>query len=164
VLDVLGIRAEPARFELPPLPGRFQLLRRTPPVVIDAAHNADSARRLAAALAAAFPGVRFTVVLGVVQGKDVAGIFRELQPVAAEFVLTHPRNPGKGSELPALQRLAAAAGSPHRTLPELVRAEQLPGGAALLFTGSFFTALIGAELFGAAAPATAMVAKVRPAG
>ncbi len=143
---------DPARFEMPALPGRFQILQESPPVVLDAAHNADSARRLAAALQTRFPGVRFTTVLGVVEGKDVEGIFTALRPVTATFVLTHPRNPGKGSELARLEQLAAAAAAPYRVAGELRRRTDFPVGEPLLFTGSFFTALIGAEGFVPAQP------------
>ncbi|MFA5205199.1 MAG: cyanophycin synthetase [Lentisphaeria bacterium] len=152
--EVLGIRPDPARFRRPRLRGRFELLRQEPPVLLDAAHNADSARRLAEALRAAWPNRPFTVVLGVVQGKDAAGIFRELRPAAAEFILTHPRNADRGSELETLEALAATAGVPYRVIPDLQSAADLPAGRPLVFTGSFFTALIGEELFNPATPGT----------
>lgn len=148
VCHVLGITPDPERFHPPRLRGRFELLRDEPPVLLDAAHNADSARRLAEALREIWPARPFTVVLGVVQGKDAAGIFRELRTVAAEFILTHPRNADRGSELATLQALAAAAGVPYQVIPDLQSAADVPVGRSLLFTGSFFTALIGEELFG----------------
>jgi len=147
VCDVLGIRPDPARFRAPALRARFELLRDEPPVLLDAAHNADSARRLAEALRETWPARPFTIVLGVVQGKDATGIFRELRTVAGEFILTHPRNADRGSELATLQTLAAAAGVPYRVIPDLQSAADLPADHPLLFTGSFFTALIGEELF-----------------
>jgi dihydrofolate synthase/folylpolyglutamate synthase len=148
---VLGVRPEPARFRMPEMPGRFQVLREAPPVVIDAAHNADSAERLVAALGQRFPGVRFVTVLGVVAGKDTAGIFRALCPVTHEFLFTHPRTTYKGSELTALTDLARAAGVAFRVAPRLASASELPASEPLLFTGSFFTASIGAELVAARA-------------
>ena len=148
VCNVLGLKPDPASFRPPRLRARFELLRDEPPILLDAAHNADSARRLAEALRETWPGRPFTIVLGVVQGKDVTGIFRELSTVAAEFILTHPRNADRGSELAALQALAAAAGVPHRVVTDLQTAADLAVGSPLLFTGSFFTALIGEELFG----------------
>ncbi len=148
VCNVLKIKPDPARFRAPALSARFELLRDEPPILLDAAHNADSARRLAEALRETWPDRPFTVVLGIVQGKDAAGIFRELRTVAGEFILTHPRNADRGSELETLQALAAAAGVPHRVIPDIQAAADLPAGRPLLFTGSFFTALIGEDLFG----------------
>lgn len=145
VLD-LDIRAQ--RFNPPTLWGRFQIMRREPPVVIDAAHNADSARRLVEAVQTVFPEHRFTVVLGVAVGKDVPGIVRELAQLDADFVLTDPLPP-KVSALDEVKQCADAQNLPVRvnrsvqTLKDLGEARHGP----LLFTGSFFTALIGFQLF-----------------
>jgi len=143
---VLGVRPCWSRFRRPYLPGRFEILRRRPPVVVDGAHNADSARRLAAALQEFFPGVRFVTVAGVAPGKDAEGILRELQAVTDTFILTNPLSP-RGSDLDAL---TAAAGRLHldvRIVPEIRSVHDLPAERPLLFTGSFFTALIGDRLF-----------------
>jgi len=75
------------------LPGRFELLRAEPPLVIDGAHNAEAAGVLAGAIAEAFGGALPTVVLGVLADKDAAGIVRALAPVAARFVCTQPDSP-----------------------------------------------------------------------
>ena len=147
VLEVLGIPASPTLFRLPALPARFERIRQTPPVVLDAAHNADSAAQLAAALLAAYPGVGFTTVLGIVAGKDVEGILAALRPVTRHFIFTNPRSSYKGSELAKLISLGTAAGVAFRVIPEIGAAGELPEREPLLFTGSFFTALIGDELF-----------------
>ncbi len=148
VMEVLRLKPRPAAFALPEMPARFECVRETPPVILDAAHNADSARRLAEALAAAYPGVKFTVVLGVVAGKDCEGIFQALRPAASEFILTNPENPQKGSELEGLRALCVKHGVPHRVLPSIGGAADLPEDEPLLFTGSFFTASAGARIFG----------------
>ena len=150
ICEVLGIVPVPARFAVPALPGRMECIRRVPLVIIDAAHNADSARRLACALNRAFPGRRFTVVLGVTKGKDAEGILSRLVPVAGEFVLTHPLTDFKGSELVGLERIARRMSVPYRRQDTLRSADELPQGADLLFTGSFYTALLGKRLFDAA--------------
>jgi dihydrofolate synthase/folylpolyglutamate synthase len=130
------------------LPARCERLRQQPLVIIDAAHNADSAQQLVASLGALYPGVRFTVVLGIVKGKDVAGIFGALAPFAEELILTNPQSRGKGSELDGLVSLAVGAGVRFRVQSEITSVDDLPRQANLLFTGSFFTALIGEKLFG----------------
>jgi dihydrofolate synthase/folylpolyglutamate synthase len=144
----LGLNPEPGAFRFPRLPGRFECLRAAPPVVIDCAHNGDSARQLVRGLESVYPGTRFTVVLGVVEGKDVDGIFAPLEAIAREFILTNPDLGHKGTELKRLKALASGSRVPYRVIPRIESRGQLPDDSALLFTGSFFTASIGARLFG----------------
>jgi len=59
-------------------PGRFEIMRREPYLVLDGAHNADSAARLAAALNDYFPGQPVTLIFGASSDKDVDGMLREL--------------------------------------------------------------------------------------
>ena len=63
-------------------PGRIQLIRRDPFVVVDAAHNEDSARRLLQTVQAHFPYERLTLVFGASEDKDLAGMARVLGPAA----------------------------------------------------------------------------------
>jgi dihydrofolate synthase / folylpolyglutamate synthase len=75
-------------------PGRFPLIRRSSPVILDGAHNPAGARALAASLEACFPGQRMTFVVGTSEDKDKAGILRALLPLAARVICAaadHPR-------------------------------------------------------------------------
>src|SRR6185295_20231908 len=74
-------------------PGRFQILRRDPLVVLDGAHNPAGARALAASLRAYFPGRPVTFVIGVLADKDARGILAALGPLAARVILTVSSNP-----------------------------------------------------------------------
>jgi dihydrofolate synthase/folylpolyglutamate synthase len=141
-----GVPECPEQFRLPELRARCEVICQSPLVVLDAAHNADSARRLVEALHQRWPQVRWTVVLGVVKGKDSAGIVRELAALGALFVLTDPHTP-RASDLPALEAAVRQAGLPAETIARLDSRDPLRGHHALLFTGSFFTALIGEKLF-----------------
>jgi dihydrofolate synthase/folylpolyglutamate synthase len=90
-------------------PGRFQLIRRAPPVIVDGAHNPAGAQALAASLAAYFPGRRGTFVIGISADKDTSGILGALVPLAERVVCTaadHPRAASPES-LAGLARLAA---------------------------------------------------------
>jgi dihydrofolate synthase / folylpolyglutamate synthase len=94
-------------------PGRFQLIRRDPPVIVDGAHNPAGAQALAASLAAYFPGRRGTLVVGISADKDKAGILRALVPLAHRVICTaadHPRAASPES-LAGLARLAAGDAS-----------------------------------------------------
>ena len=69
-------------------PGRFQILRRDPIVILDGAHNPAGARALAASLTAYFPGQALTLVLGISADKDQGGILGALAPLATRLILT----------------------------------------------------------------------------
>jgi dihydrofolate synthase/folylpolyglutamate synthase len=76
----------PARLEL------FELLfpagkRR---VLLDSAHNEDSARILVRALKEAYLYDRLTTIVGIVKGKDVRGILENLAAVSDTLIVTEP--------------------------------------------------------------------------
>jgi dihydrofolate synthase/folylpolyglutamate synthase len=73
-------------------PGRFELLPGAPPVLIDGAHNGDSAQKLAAAIAADIAPRRLLLVLGTSRDKDVAAIAAALVPCATAVILTRSRH------------------------------------------------------------------------
>jgi len=90
-------------------PGRFQLIRRAPPVIVDGAHNPAGAHALAASLAAYFPGRRGTFVVGISADKNKAGILAALVPLAERVICTaadHPRA-APPETLAEIARLAA---------------------------------------------------------
>ncbi len=58
-------------------PGRFEVLQRQPVVVVDSAHNADSAQKLRATLATWFPRPprkRLALIFGASNDKDISGM------------------------------------------------------------------------------------------
>jgi len=74
-------------------PGRLQVLQEAPLVVVDGAHNADSARRLREAVLALFPGRRVTLVFGTSVDKDIESMARELSPLGARVLVAASRHP-----------------------------------------------------------------------
>ncbi len=75
-------------------PGRFEILRSQPPIVVDSAHNRDSANRLRRTLDEYYPGMEIILVFGASEDKDVAGMFAELLPGISDLIVTksfHPR-------------------------------------------------------------------------
>jgi len=77
-------------------PARFEILQREPPVVIDSAHNRDSALRLRSTLDEYYPDRSVILVFCVLEDKDISGMLEELKP-RLEFVIAthadHPRAP-----------------------------------------------------------------------
>ncbi len=77
-------------------PARFEILRRQPPIVIDSAHNRDSARRLRETLDDYFPGIPVILIFCALEDKDIIGMLEELKPRLERVVATradHPRAP-----------------------------------------------------------------------
>ncbi len=75
-------------------PGRFEILQKQPPIVIDCAHNRDSALKLRQAIDDYFPNQRAVLVFGASEDKDIAGMFAELAPITRRVIATksfHPR-------------------------------------------------------------------------
>ncbi|HEX9031544.1 MAG TPA: Mur ligase family protein [Streptosporangiaceae bacterium] len=69
-------------------PGRLEIVRRSPVVLIDAAHNPGGMAATASALVESFGSAEVIAVLAVAGDKDVTGILNELEPVAAAVVAT----------------------------------------------------------------------------
>jgi dihydrofolate synthase/folylpolyglutamate synthase len=77
------------------VPARLELFEIERPggkrrVLLDSAHNEDSARALVRALREAYRYERLATVVGIVKGKDVRGILSNLAPVSDELIVTEP--------------------------------------------------------------------------
>jgi dihydrofolate synthase/folylpolyglutamate synthase len=69
-------------------PGRLEVVRRSPTVLVDAAHNPAGAQALAEALEETFGFTRLVGVVGVLADKDAEGILSALEPVLDHVVVT----------------------------------------------------------------------------
>ena len=74
-------------------PGRLEVLRGGPTVLVDAAHNPAGAAVLTEALREAFTFTRLVGVVGVLADKDAEGILGALEPVLDEVVITRSTSP-----------------------------------------------------------------------
>jgi dihydrofolate synthase/folylpolyglutamate synthase len=86
-------------------PGRLEVVRRSPVVVVDAAHNPHGAAATAAAIEEAFSFSSLVGVVGVMADKDVAGLLEAFEPVMTSIICTRNSTP---RALPA-ESLAAVA-------------------------------------------------------
>lgn len=69
-------------------PGRMEVVRRSPTVVLDAAHNPAGARATAEAVSEAFDFSRLIGVVGASGDKNVRGLLEAFEPIFAEVVVT----------------------------------------------------------------------------
>jgi len=77
-----------------PTPGRFETLREEPLLIIDAAHNPQSAQALAKTLSARFGSrVPATLLLGILADKDSDGIIDALSPLFTNIAVTQTSSP-----------------------------------------------------------------------
>jgi len=129
-------------FETVHWPARFEIMRHDPPVIIDSAHNRDSAQKLRLTLEDYYPGYPVVLVFGASEDKDIPGMFAELLPVVRQVVVTkstHPRaiDPAKLVEIAGHFDLQVVSSS--SVEEALVEAEmKAAGGAIILVTGSIF--------------------------
>jgi dihydrofolate synthase / folylpolyglutamate synthase len=76
-------------------PARFEVLKKEAPIIIiDSAHNRDSAMRLRETLDDYLPGKPVILVFGASEDKDIDGMLDELSPRISQVVATrsiHPR-------------------------------------------------------------------------
>jgi len=135
-------------------PGRLELVAGAPGIVLDGAHNGESAAHLREALRANFAFRRLILVLGLSQDKDAQAILRELLPPSDELVLTYSRHPRSLSDLDALAALVAPyAKAPAQRGGPVAQALQLARSLAapedlIVVTGSLFVVAEAREALG----------------
>ncbi|KRC54846.1 MULTISPECIES: bifunctional tetrahydrofolate synthase/dihydrofolate synthase [unclassified Nocardioides] len=69
-------------------PGRLEVVRRSPTIVLDAAHNPHGAAAAAAALEDSFQFDPLIGVIGVMGDKDAEGLLAAFEPVLSQIVVT----------------------------------------------------------------------------
>ena len=125
------------------------MVRSSPTVLLDAAHNPAGAGALAAALSEAFAFTRLVGVVAMLADKDVRGVLEALEPVLAEIVITQSDSP-RALSADALAAVAVEVFGADRVevaprLDDAIEAavslaeEEGLGGTGVLVTGSVVT-------------------------
>jgi dihydrofolate synthase/folylpolyglutamate synthase len=124
-------------------PARFEVLRREPPVILDSAHNVDSAQKLRQTLDDYFPTRPVILIFGASEDKNVLGMFAEWKPRLNCILATKADHP-RALEPEQLLGLAQQAGVPAEAVSPvesaLARALELSAkdSAIVLSAGSIF--------------------------
>lgn len=74
-------------------PGRFQIINRTPLVVLDGAHNEDAAKKLRKTLEMGFTNRKIIYIIGVLADKEYEKILQCMLPLADRVYTVTPDNP-----------------------------------------------------------------------
>lgn len=72
-------------------PGRLEMVRSSPRVLLDGAHNPEGAFSLRDALKNDFQYHRLILLIGIMKDKDIDSILRSLSPLANHIILTRPK-------------------------------------------------------------------------
>src|SRR5437764_10087366 len=94
-------------------PGRLEIVRRSPVIIVDAAHNPAGMAAAAEAVTEAFTFPRLVGVLAVAADKDVPPMLDQLEPVVSDLVVTRNSSP-RSMEVAKLADLAEAVFGPDR--------------------------------------------------
>ncbi len=91
--DRLGLDLVRAAFVNSSSPGRLEVVRTGPTVLVDAAHNPSGMAATVGALTEEFGFTRLVAILAVMGDKDVGGLLEELEPVVDELIVTRNSSP-----------------------------------------------------------------------
>lgn len=147
ILDIDTVRTA---FASVTSPGRLEVVRRSPTVVLDAAHNPAGARAAAEAVTEAFGFSRLIGVVGASGDKDVRGVLEAFEPIFAEVVITR-NSTERAMDVDELAGFAVEVFGAERVQVEprlddaleaaitLAEEESEYSGAGVLVTGSVIT-------------------------
>ena len=118
-------------------PSRFDIIRRDPPVVIDVAHNRESALRLRQTLDTFFPDIPVILLFCTLEDKDIAGMLAELASRVERVVATradHPRAPSADWIAQQVEKAGLPVETVTPVATALDRALELAGDEKLILT------------------------------
>jgi dihydrofolate synthase/folylpolyglutamate synthase len=125
-------------------PGRFEIIGHEPLLIIDSAHNNDSARRLRQTLDDYLPDKSVRLLFGASEDKDISGILAELMPRVEKIYATrseHPRalDPNEIADVCLeMNKPVSVINSVEEALAEASR--EVDNSTVILATGSIFIA------------------------
>ncbi len=124
--------------------GRLQIIHQgdeqTPTLLVDGAHNPDSAQKLSEALRANYQYKNLWLIMGAPKDKDIEGMLHHLLPMATGIITTTAQNPRSASpEL--ISEICAKLGKEAITTPDMASAltlawETAVTGDLICVTGS----------------------------
>ena len=125
-------------------PGRLEVLRRSPLVVVDGAHNLEAFQGLGRGVRQTFAYGKLILVLGILSDKAAENILAEILPLADRLIITKPNSP-RAANPEVLQKIVSGM------MPELPCeiSEEIPAAVdmALKQAGDEDLVLIAGSLY-----------------
>jgi dihydrofolate synthase/folylpolyglutamate synthase len=123
---------------------RFEIIQKNPLIIVDSAHNPDSATKLRRTIEDYLHGIPVLLIFGASEDKDIKGMLDQLIPIASQVIMTksiHPRaaEPGLLVELAKKYRIKTSETNSIEDAIKLGRKEA-PSNTAIVITGSIFVA------------------------
>jgi dihydrofolate synthase/folylpolyglutamate synthase len=124
-------------------PGRMQIIREHPTILLDGAHNAAAVRALARTLEKDFSYEKMILVIGIMGDKDIGALLRAIIPMSDHVLYTRPVY-SRAADPAVLMAQAPPLDVPEEAIPSLAdalkRAEALASPKDLIVVcGSLFT-------------------------
>ncbi len=125
------------------VPGRMEVVRRGPLVLLDGAHNPAAARALADAMPASFQWDTLRLIVSIMEDKDIAGVLAPLVAIADDVIVTRNDSP-RAASVEQLAVAVRALGTDAQTVPNVADAisvamERAEESDCILVTGSLYT-------------------------
>lgn len=92
------------------IPGRMEILSRRPVVLVDGAHNRDSAKHLAETVNEVFPATRRILILGILEPHSPEEIFNELKYISPDLVVVCNAPSARAVNARELEKIALSLG------------------------------------------------------
>ncbi|WP_160008645.1 bifunctional folylpolyglutamate synthase/dihydrofolate synthase [Nocardioides sp. AX2bis] len=118
-------------------PGRLEVVRRSPTIVLDAAHNPHGARALSQAIDDSFTFAPLIGVVGLMDDKDAEGLLAELEPHLAHVICTQ-NSTSRALSADALAEVARTVFDEDKVTVAPRLADALDQAAALAEAGEAF--------------------------
>lgn len=137
----VSLEAIRAGFEAANWPGRFEILQKDPPLILDAAHSAGAAAELRRSLDEFFLGQRVVLVLGVSADKNLDSLLAPLIPIVSNSFATqspHARAMPAGDLAARMAKLGLPAMAMEDPLAAVRAALATDNGQPVLVAGSVF--------------------------
>ena len=130
-------------------PCRFEIIKRKPLIIVDSAHNVDSAMKLQATIKDYLKNENVTLIFGASEDKDIRGMFEVLFPVVDDIIVTKSIHP-RAFEPEDLAGIASQLQREAKITSSIEEALELIGGKSasdvVLITGSIFVAAAAKEI------------------
>jgi dihydrofolate synthase/folylpolyglutamate synthase len=124
-------------------PGRMQVIRENPTILLDGAHNAAAVRALARTIGSDFSYDRLILVIGIMADKDIASLLRAIVPISDRVFYTRPVY-SRAADPRILMEKGQSLNTPGEVIPSLrsaiEKAEKIASpGDLIVICGSLFT-------------------------